>query len=160
MFPTSINLHECGADTVRKVFITLRPYLPIRMKPYKLRISGNLDNAVDKVCIRGVISDDLCEIKLTDQHSFTSPLRIMVKTSCSQFDTAVGYSSVDVDLKTLYGDNNPFWQHYRFPKLKVFYKQCPREPRTFWAFCHSKYIFANHKTIYIYTTNMSMHYEG
>lgn len=128
MFPTSINLHECGADTVRKVFITLRPYLPIRMKPYKLRISENLDNAVDKVCIRGVISDEQCQIQLTDQHSFTSPLRIMVKTSCSQFDTAVGYSSVYVDLKLpLYGDNNPFWQPYIFPKLKVFFKQCSRE---------------------------------
>ena len=129
MFPTSINLHECGGDAVRKVFITLRPHLPIRMKPYKLRISEELGNAVDKVCIRGVISDEQCQIQLTDQHSFTSPLRIMVKTSCSQFDTAVGYSSVDVHLKLpLYGDNNPFWQYYNFPRLKVFYKQCPREP--------------------------------
>ena len=79
---------------------------------------------MDTLCIRGIMSEGRCQLQLTNKHSSTSPLRIMLQTSCRQFDNE-GYSSVNVKLKLpVFGQNNPFWQHYTFPQIKVCYKQC------------------------------------
>ncbi len=99
----------------------MRPHLPIRNQPYKIDINLNGQSAVNKVCLRGILFEGACQIKLTGQHSSISPLRIMLRTSCTQFDADTGRSSVDVDLKVgLQSDgNNRFWKPYEFPKIKV-----------------------------------------
>ena len=120
VYPQSINLDECGNSKNRKVFITLIPHLPIRGRPFKIDIKGaNKTNAVDKLCLRGVESHNACQIKLTGQNSLNAPLIIMMTTSCTQFETTKGYSSVNVTLKQAVLGSNKFWQTYKFPEIKV-----------------------------------------
>jgi hypothetical protein len=76
----------------------------------------------DVVCLRGIVSQSACQIHLNEQHSPTSPLRIMLRASCSRFDANTSFGSVDVQLKYSHVtdiDDNMFWRDYSFPKIKV-----------------------------------------
>ena len=75
--------------------------------------------SVDGVCLRGISPGKRCQLQLTDQHSSTSPLRIMLRTKCSKFAPTTGKSAVNVKLTSVLGVNNPFWQSHVFPEIKV-----------------------------------------
>ena len=123
MHPRTIHLHECERD--KEVFVSLRPHLPIRGRPFKFEILYNgskHQDVVGKICIRGEKIQQRCVGELTDRYSFYRPSWIRITAICPRTDSARTTSEVDVNFHNdgfNDGQSNLFWSSYKFLPIKV-----------------------------------------
>jgi hypothetical protein len=121
-------MKDCGKDTNREkeVFISLRPHIPVRGKPYSFEIAsiGN-QNEVGRICVRGKIPTDeqVCAVSLTSNHSIHFPLWIAVVASCSRRSPANSPPqavNIEFHSQNRFGEHlNEFWFNYMFPSIQV-----------------------------------------
>jgi hypothetical protein len=106
------------------VFVSLRPHLPIRGRPFKFEIfykGSKHENVVGKICVRGTEVYTRCVSELTAKHSFYRPSWIRITAICPKTDSARTTSEVNVIFHNAFNDglSNLFWSGYNFLPIKV-----------------------------------------
>lgn len=118
VFPSVFNLDECGNKQKKSILLTLTPELPIRVKPFLVNTDVSKQNQGDRVCLSGSETHDICRITFTENHNQSSPLKILLQASCSQFTAANGFKTRELNLRPL-TDSNMFWSSYQFLPIVV-----------------------------------------
>ena len=108
----------------KEVFVSLKPYLPIRQKPFQFEIGyDGSRNVPGKICIRGEINKwKRCLIELKEKHAYYRPLWIKIIAICPTIkNLETRNSSLEVKFHTqyLHDKSNEFWSSYMFPSIKV-----------------------------------------
>ena len=120
--PTYIPINDCG-ERDREVIITIRPHLPIRVKPVKIDIVSPTTKLIDEICVVGDKEGfQDCGIVFETGHRVGRPIRFKLMTNCGTGDQSKTLAATYQLQHSFFDLNiNRFWVNHQFPTIKVGY---------------------------------------
>ena len=65
------------------------------------------------------MENEVCQLRLTEDHSVTKPLKFVIMASCDRTSAETEYGITDVDFKKINVEALNFWSGYEFPSIRV-----------------------------------------
>ncbi|XP_028406132.1 von Willebrand factor D and EGF domain-containing protein-like isoform X2 [Dendronephthya gigantea] len=126
--PTYIPINDCG-ESDREVIITIRPHLPIRVRPVKIDIASPTTKLIDEICVVGEKEGfQDCGIVFETGHRVGRPIRFKLMTNCGTGDKSKTLAATYKLQHSFFDFNiNRFWVNHAFPTIKISRKKYKKQ---------------------------------